>query len=233
MISSYADDRLYVDLIGDMGEHSVTYTYPDWRVVLNEIDRFFRDGIKPMDHMFSESRIRRMRLTEGRIRGIVHNTVRNALCEGFYEDDTNYEGYNGYEDDIDNYGWFDDKYERKKILKKWYDKKDSHGNTGGPGKIRSYDVGTFYFETAVLAAERNGFGDNVAKYLRAWARQSLSKCPWEWKEESECECDGRPIFEDDKIVNGHLVCCKDPWDLLMFNVYPPTFPPKGGNMLSY
>lgn len=73
VISSYADDRLYVDLIGDMGEHSVTYTYPNWRIVLNEIDRFFRDGIKPMDRVFSESRVRR----------IVAEAVMGVLNEAF------------------------------------------------------------------------------------------------------------------------------------------------------
>lgn len=49
IISSYEDETLYVDILPDNGQEiGVTYRFPDWRRVLNEIDRYFREGIKPM-----------------------------------------------------------------------------------------------------------------------------------------------------------------------------------------
>lgn len=49
VISSYEDETLYVDILPDNGQEiGVTYRFPDWRRVLNEIDRYFREGIKPM-----------------------------------------------------------------------------------------------------------------------------------------------------------------------------------------
>jgi len=47
VISSYANDVLYVDIMGNNGTVSAEYIKPNWRYVLGEIDRYFSDGIKP------------------------------------------------------------------------------------------------------------------------------------------------------------------------------------------
>lgn len=47
VIASYADDELYLDIFTDGGEIGVKYTCPDWRFVLGEIDRYYREGIRP------------------------------------------------------------------------------------------------------------------------------------------------------------------------------------------
>lgn len=89
VISSYEDDVLYVDFLGEGGEFGVTYTNPQWRVVINEIERFFRDGIKPTGRMFGEARKRPLKsgirrkstLAESKIRRMIREAIKYALLE--------------------------------------------------------------------------------------------------------------------------------------------------------
>lgn len=55
VISSYANEKLFLDIFTTNGETSASYTNPDWRFVLGEIDRFFREGIKPQGKNIEES----------------------------------------------------------------------------------------------------------------------------------------------------------------------------------
>ena len=47
VIVSYSDEELYVDILTNNGDVSAHYNHPDWRMVMGEIDRFFREGIRP------------------------------------------------------------------------------------------------------------------------------------------------------------------------------------------
>lgn len=56
VISCYSNETLYVDVCNN----SVTYTNPNWRYVLGEIERYFDEGIKPQGRNFYESKKRKM-----------------------------------------------------------------------------------------------------------------------------------------------------------------------------
>lgn len=92
VISSYLNDRLYVDFMTDNSEHSVTYTFydeADWRTVLNEIDRFFNEGIKPQDRIFENKlhnrkkhmKKRIIRLNESELNRVIIESVKRVIRE--------------------------------------------------------------------------------------------------------------------------------------------------------
>ena len=47
VIASYSNEELYVDIMDGNGECGSTYVKPDWRYVMGEIDRYFREGVRP------------------------------------------------------------------------------------------------------------------------------------------------------------------------------------------
>ena len=56
LITSYSDDKLYLDIFANGEEIGATYIQPDWRFVIGEIDRFYSEGIKPQGNKFYESK---------------------------------------------------------------------------------------------------------------------------------------------------------------------------------
>ena len=56
IIRCYENEYLYITLFDKRGEHDVRFTYPQYNRILNEIDRFFRDGIIPTGESFHESK---------------------------------------------------------------------------------------------------------------------------------------------------------------------------------
>lgn len=53
MIRCYSDDELYVDFLGGpKGEQTCKYSYPDYRRVFADIDRYYDDGIIPQGDGF-------------------------------------------------------------------------------------------------------------------------------------------------------------------------------------
>ena len=53
MIRCYSDDDLYVDFLGGpKGEQTCKYSYPDYRRVFADIDRYYDDGIIPQGDGF-------------------------------------------------------------------------------------------------------------------------------------------------------------------------------------
>lgn len=47
VIASYSDEELYLDIFTNGGEIGAKYVNPNWRYVMGEIDRYYREGIKP------------------------------------------------------------------------------------------------------------------------------------------------------------------------------------------
>lgn len=56
VISSYSDDKLFVDIFDKGSEIGVKYINPNWRYVMGEINRYYSDGIKPQGNDYYESR---------------------------------------------------------------------------------------------------------------------------------------------------------------------------------
>lgn len=85
VINSYSQDRLYVDFMTNNSEYGVTYTFydeADWRTVLNEIDRYFRDGIKPQNRVFECRQMRRLStLNESELRNMIIGIVEQVVDE--------------------------------------------------------------------------------------------------------------------------------------------------------
>ena len=85
VISSYSEDRLYVDFMTNNSEYGVTYTFysdADWRTVLNEIDRYFREGIKPQDRVFECRQMKKLnKLNESKLRNMIIGIVEQVIDE--------------------------------------------------------------------------------------------------------------------------------------------------------
>ena len=85
VISAYSNDRLYVDFMTNNTEYGVTYTFydeADWRTVLNEIDRYFRDGIKPQSRVFECKQMRKLsNLNESELRNMIIGIVEQVVDE--------------------------------------------------------------------------------------------------------------------------------------------------------
>lgn len=155
--------------------------------------------------------MKRYRLTESKLRGMIKEAVRSALHEGVFDD-------NSAKDEG--------------AIIAWYDEEDDYGYTGEPGMIRSYQTHTIYLDNAELEAEEEGYRD-VAEYLRYWASECLPECPWYWiPKKSGYGHNGTTVFEDDNIVDGHLVC-KNIYDQIMFDAYPPANGASGAGALAY
>ena len=56
VISSYANEELYLDIFNGSSEIGVKYVTPNWRYVIGEIDRYYSEGIKPQGNDFYESK---------------------------------------------------------------------------------------------------------------------------------------------------------------------------------
>ena len=96
----------------------------------------------------------------------------------------------------------------------WYAEEDYDGMTGRPGLIRSYDVGAMYVSNAENDAEENGMG--LEEYLRYWFSEIQADCPWYWiKPGKGYGHNGTTIFNDGGVV------CKEIYDQIMFDEYPP------------
>lgn len=85
VINSYSENRLYVDFMTNSSEYGVTYTFygeADWRTVLNEIDRYFRDGIKPQSRVFECRQMRKLsNLNESELRNMIIGIVEQVVDE--------------------------------------------------------------------------------------------------------------------------------------------------------
>lgn len=81
VISSYSDEELYLDIMDNGTEYGCKYNHPDWRYVMGEIDRYFREGIKPTGKNFYESkRNKTIIITEEKEQEI----IADILTEAFY-----------------------------------------------------------------------------------------------------------------------------------------------------
>jgi len=52
VVASYAREGLYMDIMGDMGNFSARYDDPYYNQVMGDIDRYFKEGIKPQGDMY-------------------------------------------------------------------------------------------------------------------------------------------------------------------------------------
>lgn len=76
VINEYADDILYLDIFDNGTQIGVQYRNPQWRFVINEIKRYYREGIKPTGRDLYEQSFR------NRIRqNLIENIVRAVLRE--------------------------------------------------------------------------------------------------------------------------------------------------------
>lgn len=84
VISCYSNDTLYVDVDGN----SVTYTNPNWRYVLGEIERYFEDGIRPQGRNFYESKKRKngkvIRIDEKQMEELKHASSLDYIFESAF-----------------------------------------------------------------------------------------------------------------------------------------------------
>lgn len=104
--------------------------------------------------------------------------------------------------------------EDNELYNEWYDEEDYDGNTGEQGMIRSYDIGTYYMDSAERDAEESGF-DDVADYLQYWFDEIKPDCPWHWtKAGSGYGHNGTTVFRNDGVV------CKDIYGQIMVDEYP-------------
>ena len=149
------------------------------------------DVLNHYKHILKESKHMKkkvIRLTESDLRNIVNETVKRVIKEN------------------------------NPLYQEWYDEEDYNGNTGEPGLIRSYDIGTYYMSQAEEDAKENGY-DDVAEYLSYWFNEIKPDCPWYWQQTGRgYGYNGNTIFKEGGLV------CKEIYDQIMFDEYPLQAP---------
>ena len=104
------------------------------------------------------------------------------------------------------------------LYDEWYEQEDYNGNTGEPGMIKSYEIGTYYMSQAEEDARECGY-DNVEDYLEYWFSEIQPECPWYWtKTGGGYGYNGTTIFKNDGVV------CKNIFDQIMIDEYPIADP---------
>ena len=105
------------------------------------------------------------------------------------------------------------------MAQSFYEEIDINGNVGKPGQVKSYEV-TMFTEQAEAEAEEMGM--SLEEYLRSWWNECSMETPFVWETlGGGYGFHGDTIFEQEEPDGGTLRC-KEIFDQIMFDVYPPT-----------
>lgn len=105
------------------------------------------------------------------------------------------------------------------MAQSFYEEIDINGNVGKPGQVKSYEV-TMFTEQAEAEAEEMGM--SLEEYLRTWWNECSMETPFVWETlGGGYGFHGDTIFEQEEPDGGTLRC-KEIFDQIMFDVYPPT-----------
>ena len=106
----------------------------------------------------------------------------------------------------------------------FYAQEDDNGKTGQPGQVKSYDLGYITTSNAELEAQERG--QSLEEYLKdLWENVSM-EAPWTWETlGSGYGFHGTTIFSQPEPDGGTLRC-KEIFDQIMFDVYPPQEQPQ-------
>ena len=105
------------------------------------------------------------------------------------------------------------------MAQSFYEEIDINGNVGKPGQVKSYEV-TMFTEQAEAEAEEMGM--SLEEYLRSWWNECSMETPFVWETlGGGYGFHGDTLFEQEEPDGGTLRC-KEIFDQIMFDVYPPT-----------
>lgn len=80
VIAAYSDSELYLDIMDNGSEHSVKYKKPNWKYVMGEINRYYKEGIKPIGRNFYESKKKKtVIITEQEEQRLIENILQEAF----------------------------------------------------------------------------------------------------------------------------------------------------------
>ena len=194
-----------------------------------EVKKFASTKTKGLPEKVDENKVT---VNESQLRSLVKEAVHDMLCEldwktyanaarkrasQYSEDKTNGDKFKQHGE-----GYVKESVSKaiKKILKEnlyndeFYSEEDYNGNTGEPGMVKSYDIGTYYLSQAEEDAKENGY-DDVAEYLDYWFNEIKQECPWYWQKiGSGYGYNGNTIFKNGQVV------CKDIFDQIIIDEYP-------------
>lgn len=179
VIDAYSESILYVDFITDKEEYGLQYTYPDYRRVINDIKRYFREGIKPQSRVFGENKeknkIDKMRktikLTENELKSMIGRIVNEEIS-------------------LTEADWM------PQIRRKWQMSQDFKNNEVSPDYGKRYD-GSFLFP----GTNKNvhDWSDSCAP--EAHQRKSEMDKAWDEHEQNESKLHRIIREEMDKILS--------------------------------
>lgn len=107
----------------------------------------------------------------------------------------------------------------------FYSQVDQNGRTGQPGQVKSYDCGYMTTSNVQVEAQEAGF-DSIEEYLRSWWNEVSTELPWTWETLGNgYGYHGSTIFTNQEPDGGTLRC-KEIYDQIMFDVYPPQAQPQ-------
>ena len=105
------------------------------------------------------------------------------------------------------------------MAQSFYEEIDMNGNAGRPGQVKSYDCTMF---TAQVEEEAQEEGLSLEEYLQTWWNECSMEIPFTWQTlGSGYGFHGDTIFEQEEPDGGTLRC-KEIFDQIMFDVYPPA-----------
>jgi len=86
------------------------------------------------------------------------------------------------------------------LYDEWYQEEDCDGNSGEPGMIKSYNIGTYYLDQAIQDAYENGY-DDEKDYLKFYFDEILPDTPWNWiKVNNNFLLYGNTIFNENNLI---------------------------------
>lgn len=62
----------------------------------------------------------------------------------------------------------------------FYSEEDEFGNVGEPGMVKSYDIGYYSVDNAMLDAKERGY-ENLQDYLKLWWNEVSDDIPFSWE----------------------------------------------------
>ena len=62
----------------------------------------------------------------------------------------------------------------------FYSEEDEFGNVGEPGMVKSYDIGYYSVDNAMLDAKECGY-ENLQDYLKFWWNEVSDDIPFTWE----------------------------------------------------
>ena len=97
----------------------------------------------------------------------------------------------------------------------FYSEEDEFGNVGEPGMVKSYDIGYYSVDNAMLDAKECGY-ENLQDYLKFWWNEVSDDIPFTWE-----KLGGGYGYHGTTLLRLGNVVFKEIYEQIMVDEYAP------------